>query len=206
MKRYLAIVGLLSFLALPLRAETERTMSISASPIALIFGNLDLLYQVKLTNYLALTIPGHIAYSWAAPKVVDWVLEEKSQQTLAPIRAGGGIGARFLLANRGLNNSFYLEPRVTINYEQFGLKNTFGEFDTRKLSLTPMARLGYDWYFDSGFYMSLGAGLGFNYFLQNKTTPPTSKADQTLIKYLFPEKDRRINFALDLEFKLGFAW
>lgn len=205
MKKLVALLYLINCFAGSLHAQTDKTFSISASPISAILGSANLLFQAKLTNYLALTVPGNLGYLWMLPTLLDVAVKEKNTYNKAPIMAGGGLGARFLLANQGLNDTFYIEPRVTLDYFQFGLKNRLGDFSAKTLALSPMVYFGFDWYYDSGFYLNLGAGVGFKYFLKNESIVPTGKENEYAIQKLFPVAR---NFAFDygVEFKIGYAW
>lgn len=197
-------------LAIPSYSQNdERSMSLSANVIAPILGGADLLYQLKLTNYLALTVPGHFYYLWPVATmlgVIEKGTAEKIKQTKAPILAGGGLGARFLMAQAGLNDTFYLEPRVTLHYGQFGFDTPDGKVESQSFALKPMGLLGWDWYFDSGFYMGLGGSIGFSYLIKNNTTYPDKIEKNNAIKTFLPPENSRFMLAWGLDFRLGFAW
>ncbi len=197
------------FLAFSTSARSEeRSMVISGSILAPIAGGLDIQYQYKLTDYLSITIPGYFYYNWIASAIIKNADKQHGgfNQTIAPISAGGGVGARFLLANNGLNDTFYLEPRVKLNYGQFGFDSPLGKVESQTLALTPTANLGWDWYYDSGFYVGLGLGIGFNYFLTNTTELPTKIEESAAVKAWLPHEDTKVAFAWDGEFRLGYSW
>ena len=204
------IVGflLLALLASSSFAENnDRTMAFSISPIALLGGGIDAMYQYKLTEYLSLTVPANFYYSWFKTSLVGTVgtAEKRVKETRSPFDAQIGVGARFLMAQKGLNDTFYLEPRLLLGYEQFGVNVGDSKFEAETLTLTPMLRLGWDWYFDSGFYMSLGGGVGVNTYLNKVSKIPSKYKDNFVVGLYFPPQNRSFSLAWEGEFKLGYA-
>lgn len=209
MKKFMLVIGLLSCMPLSLHAkhtDEDRSMAIGISPIALIFGGADLLYQVKVTRFLAITVPARFHYDWVKAKALKVITDRYSAltQTSAPIGWSAGIGARFLLAGEALNDSFYLEPRVSLGYSQFGIAHQDTKIESAAWKVTPMGWLGWDWFFDSGFYTGIGGGLGMNIFFKNKTDVPKEIRDNFILSTFFPEK--KISLEWDLEFKIGYSW
>ncbi len=215
MKRIALGFLLLAGLSLPLSAQDEeRTMSLSVSPIGAILGGADLLYQVKVTDFLAITIPANFYYHWLVATAIKMVAKDNKDfsSTKAPISYAGGVGAKFLLANEGISDSFYVEPRVVFGYEQFGMKyssaNAIQKLESSSYRLTPLLRIGWDWVTDSGVFITLGAGAGVNFVFNNKTEIPDAIEDNFAVKYLLPlpSETKKVGFAWDTEFKIGYAW
>lgn len=187
--------------------NNDRTMAFSISPIAAIRGGIDVMYQLKLSHYLSLTVPANFYYSWFKSEVVSLsIIGHKSiKETKSPYDARIGVGARFLMAHKGLNDTFYLEPRLYLSYEQFGFNIDNYKFESEALILTPMFRFGWDWYYDSGFYVSLGAGVGVNTYLNKATKIPKRYRNDVFASAVFPPLEGAFGIAWEGEFKLGFA-
>lgn len=209
MKAYfLAVLAALSLFTAEAQANNDRTMGMSLSPIALLGARFNALYQYKLLDFLALTIPGKFSYNFGYAKVAEF-LSEKSlgEQTLSPFEAAFGVGARILLNNKGLNDSFYVEPRVWLGYEQFGVKASGQQLEFKAMKFQPMFNFGWDWYWDYGLYMGLGFGIGYAiHFNQTVNIPDEMKAlkENALVGFFFPITPGTL--ALDSEFKVGYSW
>jgi hypothetical protein len=187
----------------------ERSMAISVSPLAPIFGGISAMYQLKMTNFLSLTLPANFYYSWWKTSAAEFLSEKSKTRgdvTHMPLDISVGLGARFLLKNEGLNDTFYLEPRLMYGYEQFGYKAVDLALESKAMRISPLLRFGWDWYYDSGFYMSLGLGIGFSYYFNNETTLPPKFKDNFLAKIFFPPQEKGMRVDWDAEFKLGYAW
>jgi hypothetical protein len=201
---FIFLAGILAFNAQA--KDNDRWMAIGVSPLAGIVGVLDINYQIKATDYLAITLPLRFGYDWYYKRLASVLLDRKeSKNNIAPISFSGGIGTKFLMASNGFNDSFYLEPRLSIGYQQIGLSGV--DFEIKAWTLTPMARLGWDWFYESGFYMSLGGGAGMNWAISKKTK--YGLIEKEIIKsygFLLGVSDRKISPAWDLEFKIGFSW
>lgn len=190
-------------------AETdERTMAFSVSPIALLRGGIDVMFQIKLTDYLSLTVPANFYYSWLKANTVKWLASQSKyfKEGKSPLDGQIGVGARFLMAKQGLSDTFYVEPRISLGYEQFGVAIDNEKFESESMMLSPMLHFGWDWYYDSGFYASLGAGLGAHVYFNNKTTVPKHLKDNLFVNLFFPPQDRKYGLAIEGDFKLGFAF
>lgn len=212
MKKLVGILAFLFFTSSLYAENLDRTMAISVSPLAVIGGGLDVMYQVKLTDYLSLTVPANVYYPWwlsLAMKSLGTVSAGKVEieTTKTPIWWSAGLGARFLLANNGLNNTFYLEPRVSFGHAQLGYSWEGNKFEGSFMKITPMGRFGWDWYWDSGFYMSLGFGLGFNYIFNREINVPDVIKKNWVGKYIHKKlSENGFLPAADFEFKLGYSW
>lgn len=204
----LAVFTALSLVTAQAQANNDRTMGVSVSPIALLGARFNALYQYKLFDYLALTVPGKFSYNFSYAKFAE-LLSEKSvgEQTLSPFEASLGVGARFLLNNKGLNDSFYVEPRAWLGYEQFGVKAAGQELEFKTMKFQPMFNFGWDWYWDYGLYMGLGFGIGYAiHFNQTVKLPDEMKKlkENALAGFFFPITPGTL--ALDSEFKVGYSW
>ena len=194
MKRIILQFLLVAGLCLPASAQNEeRSMVLAISPIAAIGGGVDVLYQAKMTDFLAITVPVSFYYRWGYSKTVQWLSDrtEDFSQTKAPISYSAGLGAKFLLAGRGIADSFYLEPRIIGGYNQFGAKysskNVEQKIEYSHYHVSPMLRFGWDWVYDSGVFLTLGLGAGPKFYIKNQSEIPTEIADKH-IKYLLPSE------------------
>jgi hypothetical protein len=132
----------------------------------------------------------------------------------SPIAVGGGLGARFYPFAKGMNDGFYIGPKVVLSYNQFGMESPSSNIEWQLVTLTPKAELGWDWFWDSGFYTSFGANLGLAYDMKHEVKVESKdkevkKAIQTSSKIFpafFPNPDKNGRFFWDLEFKMGFSW
>lgn len=203
--------GLLLMMCLSLPAQAlddGKMMALSISPIAPILGGLDLLYQIKVTDSLAITVPASIYYPWYLKSAVKFLADkgDNIKTTKTPLNWTTGLGAKFLVAGKGISDSFYIEPRVTIGYSQVGFEYLNEKLESSSYKVTPMLRGGWDFVSDSGFFMTFGLGAGVNIFFNNQTTIPSDIEDKFAIKYLLSPQSQKINFAWDGEFKIGYAW
>src|SRR5688572_9729696 len=88
----------------------DRTMSLSIDVIDPAFGKLNLSFQYNLVDFLSLHVPVYYQYNWLFPIVQNTANRaagvQEFEMNSAPINFGGGLGARFLLANMGMTDSF----------------------------------------------------------------------------------------------------
>jgi hypothetical protein len=209
---FFAILTVLSLFTAPLQASTDatndRTMSISASPLSLLFGHINLLYQYKLFDYLALTIPGKFNYNYGAARLVEALSDKKNVEIVgAPFETAIGVGVRFLLNKKGLNDTFYVEPRVFLGYQQLGIKADGEIFEVKTMKIQPMFNFGWDWYWNHGMYVGLGFGFGYTWHINQKLTIPKALEkfkNDAGVGFFIPVTSG--TFALDGEFKLGYSW
>lgn len=196
-------------LSLPAKAQaSDNLMALSISPIAPIFGGVDLLYQIKVTDFLAITVPGSLYYPWFLKSAVNFFVDKgvDIKTTKTPLNWATGLGAKFLIAGKGISDSFYVEPRVMLGYSQVGFAYQGKKLESSLYRVTPLLRAGWDFVFDSGFFMTLGLGAGINIFFNNDTIIPPDIEDKLAIKFLLSPRSQKINFAWDGEFKIGYAW
>lgn len=193
--------------------EHDRSMALSISPVALIMGNADLLFQVRLTDFMALTVPAGFGYNWLLATFMGWFDKSSSGKistTKAPISAEGGLGLRFTPFSRVFHDSFYLEPRLTAKYSQFEADLGSKKLGWQKVTLTPAVNFGFDWYYDSGFLLSLGAGVGYAVNLDSKEhhVPEALIEGFKTASRIWPTKiyGAEGQWVWDLEFKVGYSW
>jgi hypothetical protein len=199
MKKIIITIVIAALCACSVLAKSERSMAIGIDPISAILGSVSVLYQVKLNNFLALTLPLDVGYDWLKK------VGAGARLTRAPIHFSFGVGTKFLMKRQGFVHSFYLEPRIIANYSQFGFLG-YKLYDSKAWSLTPLFRLGFDWYFASNFFMSLGAGIGANFYVSKRDTKLPKETDFANIRLAFPPRGRIISLALDGEFMIGASW
>lgn len=210
----IVFASLFSLLGLNLMAQEDygRTMAISLAPLKAVAGTAALVYQAKLSDNFALTVPVHFSYHWPAAHAFKWLKLGEVEETKKPISYGAGLGARFLLSGNGLNDSFYLEPRVAFSYNQFGYQfkgeNLSAEFE--RYQLGPEFRFGWDWYYDSGLYLNLGFGAGYSFFLKNDVKESgdidAKRTDKWAFRQAFPKKDALGMLVAGVDFAIGYAW
>ncbi len=193
--------------------DSERTMALSISPVSLIFGSANVLFQYNLGSFISLTLPAGFAYYWPIAKALEWAHkgDAKLTSTRAPISVSGGLGARIYPTGKGMNSGIFAEPRFSVSYSQFGASASGqAELLWTRVTVSPMIYFGWDWFTDWGFYSSLGAGIGYGYDVKSETTLSPSLRDAVKMVgravSLVPNPDSRGKFDWDLEFKLGFAW
>lgn len=192
--------------------SSARTMVISAEPVKGLHGSLSALFQYKLTNFMALTVPGTFGTNWLAvgfPKTMAVITDAKYDASL--LFGGGGLGARFFLNNNGLSDGFFAEPRVMVGMSKYTLnKDTTKLIDSNRVTLSPSLLLGYSWFWDNGFYLSTGISAGFGYHVKNDIAVEEGLASRLANKYflrncLWADKGSfRFDYGYDVS--LGFAW
>jgi hypothetical protein len=206
MKKHILGFFLMFILAIPVRTQSnDRWMALAISPLPIIVGNLNINYQIKINDDLAITVPVKFGYSWYVRSFFATAFEDRTiKNTVAPIILSVGGGVKFLLAASGFNDSFYLGPRLSLSYEQSGVFGQKMLLEKKIWTLTPMAFLGWDWFYESGFYMSLGGGLGIDLAISKKIIAP--RQINPRFKSFFKLDKKKIGLAWDLEFKLGYSW
>jgi hypothetical protein len=220
-KRILSFSSIL-LLASTLSAEntpdTKRTMVVSVSPLAPVMGTLDAMFQYNVLDFLTVTVPGIFSYDWvlgSAVKLFGKASDGQIKITKAPIKVGGGLGARFYPSAKGMTDGFYLEPRFSVLYKQFGAEiSSLGKAEWSAVSIIPTLNLGGDWFFDSGFYITFGTGLGYSYDVKQDFKITAAKSDLKdalsvlgwFLPSTVPSSTSKGRFVWDLDFKLGYAW
>jgi hypothetical protein len=202
-----------ALLAQPGQQDYERSIALSISPIALIFGQLDTLFQAKLLDVVSLTVPFAISYSWYASKLIEIASKNpktKLNVTKAPIALSGGLGARIYPSGKGMTDGFYLEPRAMVSYNQFGADGSeLGKVEYSILSVGPRLNLGWDWFFDSGFYTNFGLEAGYSWIVKsdvNVTQKFKDAVGNLSALPVFPNVGGKGKIEWGFEFKIGFAW
>ncbi len=149
--------------------SAERRFSLSAEPLKAIHGSLASVFQYKLNNYMALSVPVFVGTDWTSTRFTS-TLEVFANQIYSSsfLFGGGGVGLRFLLNNNGMNDGFFVEPRLALHAHKFAVYNEDVRLiSSQRLSLNPSVVAGYTWFWDNGFYLSAGLSLGLSFHMSN---------------------------------------
>lgn len=211
-KKTISVLLLLTLSQTAMSETAPRKMVVSAEPVKAVHGSLGALFQRKLTNYLALTVPVFFGTDWFAHSYtgpLSAITEEKYETSY--LFGGGGLGARFMLNNKGLSDGFFAEPRLVLNMSKFHLKRE-GEtiVDSNRLTLLPSVHLGYSWFWDTGFYLSTSLEVGYGYHVKNSVTVDKKLekqvADNSSVKRRLWANQNPWHFHYGYDISLGFAW
>jgi len=129
----------------------NRTNSISIYPLGLMVGRFGADYAFEVSDHVALKFGAGGLYSWAG--------KDNSILNIGP-----NFGARFFLSDTAFNSGWYVEPTIGFNYASVKSPD-FGAADGWKFGAQAVG--GYAWYWDSGFTMSLAAGLDYSAYSGN---------------------------------------
>jgi len=167
-----------------------------------------MLYQYKVTDFLAITTPVKFSYSWLEKLLIENFMEVKANSM--PISFEVGVGAKFFMGSskqKGLDDSFYLEPRLNFNYSQLDFSSSTRKLNSTTMGLNPMAMLGWDWVYDDGFFMNLEGGAGVNFLVKNEANIDFGNSDANyFVNSYVSKKDDTWKMAYALDFKLGYAF
>jgi len=153
MKKTTLVVVIVTALSVTANAQAEFPNVIKLNPISLAFGNFNLSYQRALNDASAIQIGANYWYRILGQEV-------------------SGIGARagyqFFITNRAkpAPEGFYIGPQVSIN--SLNVKET--DEDVTAIGIGLM--LGYQWIWDSGVSLDLGAGPMYQF--ANESNSDTS--------------------------------
>jgi hypothetical protein len=189
---------MMMILTFSVTAKSERFMAFGISPISAILGGIDTVYQIKVNNLVALT--------FTAGASLDWIKLIGQKITRIPLGFFSGIGTKLLLNRRGLKNSFFLEPHVDVHYYQLGFLEGQKLYDTKTWWISPIVKVGYDWYFDSNFFMSLGANFGANLYIHKNDRKLPKSSDFLNKRFQFPPRGRMASLTGGVELMLGVSW
>lgn len=202
------IMAMSLFTSMSAKASDEKTMAIAISPLKALFLSGDMLYQYKVTDFLAITAPVKFSYSWLDKLLIEKFAEVKANSM--PISFEMGVGAKFFMGSskqKGLDDSFYLEPRLNFNYSQLDFSSSTRKINSTTMGLNPMAMLGWDWVYDGGFFMNLEGGAGVNFFLKKDMNVDLGNKDANYLVDLYVSKnDDSWKFNYGIDFKLGYAF
>src|SRR5262245_56618984 len=99
MKKFVILFCLLFFTP-KIFAEKYLNMAISFSPLSLIGGGLSFMYQLKMTDFLSLTLPCDFYYSFLKSSIIRRLSDgENIKEIKSPLSTSIGLGGRFLLKN-----------------------------------------------------------------------------------------------------------
>jgi hypothetical protein len=192
------------------KASDEKTMALAVSPLHAVVSSANILYQYKVTDFLAITAPVNFSYNWVRKLLIEKLFEQKSNSM--PISFEIGVGAKFFMGSKkqkGLDDSFYLEPRLNFNYSQLDFSSAKYKINSTAMGIAPMAMLGWDWVYDGGFFMNLEGGAGVNFLVKNDTSTSLGDKDANTIVNAFlgiPQNDDSWKFNYGIDFKLGYAF
>jgi hypothetical protein len=211
-KKTITALVLLTISSAAISSTSERKMVLSVEPVEAIHGSLAALFQYKLTDYMALTVPVFFGTNWPARsgiKTMAVITDENYDSSL--LFGGGGLGARFFLNNNGLTDGFFAEPRVVLSHSEYALKQD-DEFlvDSKRLTILPSLLLGYSWFFNNGVYLSTGLEIGYGYHAKNQISVDkklaTRLADKSSLKHKLWADASPWRLHYDYDISLGFAW
>lgn len=193
-------------------AQKQRSMAIAGSPIAPMFGGVNIHFQTKLTDFLVLTLPVNCQYSWLGKVMGDSLGEEKGiRVTKVPIFFSAGLGTKFLFPSFGRfafngESNFFVEPRFLVAHSQMGLKHRRALYSAKTWRLSSLVMVGQDFVFDSGLFLNFGLGAGISYFFKNETNMPWETSKDPVVNMHFPPKKQKVGVALEGDLNIGFAW
>lgn len=206
------IILAMSFLAFDAWSKDDALMSFSFEPVKAIHGSFAGHFQYKLKNYMSLTVLGNVGTNWInASSIKTAGLLSDNEFSVDNFFAGGGLGLRFYFANQGLSDGFFAEPRLSLHYSKYQVKerNT-NLIDSNRLGVLPALYLGYSWFFNNGFYLSTSVGASYGYYFKNDVTVDAKLQDRLADKKMTRSKmwahDSKWRFDYDYDISLGFAW
>lgn len=210
MKKYLFSFLLLAWLSSPAKASDERTMNVNASVLRLVAGELNLQYQYKLLDFMSINIPLMGAYYWPYQAVASNFVDKGIKMNTKPWAFGAGLGVKFLAAGNGLNDTFFIEPRVSYRYEQYGFKaavaNISKEFGDINHTIGTTLNIGWDQYWDNGLMLTTSIGVGYAWFLKRDLKVPSEISDNKLLSWWLGEKNSPGRFVTDIDIRLGYSF
>jgi len=134
----------------PVQAESARSMSMTADPVDILIGIGAAKYSVAVHKKVCITVP--FSFQYFAFYTANYSIK-------------AGIGASFALSSKVFTDGWFIEPSLKIGYGE-----VVGEWHRenspkreRAFLLNPKLSAGYNWYWDSGFTLSLGAGAVYQY-------------------------------------------
>jgi hypothetical protein len=123
--------------------------------------------QTKTRNYLISFEPEFAYYTAGAGVLFGYSLGGRTSVVLrgsfyhfghfgeGALYGGVGIGGRFSLKSNAFQTGWYLQPLVDVGFGHH-MQTT-----ERGFLVFPQVQLGYGWFFESGFALSLSGGLGY---------------------------------------------
>lgn len=153
MKRTTLLMALISIMVINANAQADYPNVLKINPISLAFGNFNLSYQKAVSDASAIQIGANYWYNIFGTKV-------------------SGVGARgayhFFISNRekAAPEGFYIGPQMGFNVANVT------ETDERVTTVGVGLMLGYQWIWESGVTLDLGAGPMYQF--ANETTTDES--------------------------------
>lgn len=192
--------------------NAERKFALSVEPLKAIHGSLASVFQYKINNLMALTVPVFVGTDWTSTRVASTLTVINNQKYDANLLfGGGGIGLRFLLNDKGLNDGFFAEPRLTLHMHKFSLTHEEVNLSSsNRISLNPSVVAGYTWFWDNGFYLSAGLSLGMIFHMKNDVKVDDQLAqrlkDNASARRRLFANPSRFDFTWDYDVSLGYSW
>lgn len=171
------IALILVLFAASLSAQAQKNI-IKTNPVSLAFGNFNVDYERVISESSSFTASASYMYKLLGLEVA----------------AGGlGLGYRYYIthAKKDIPNGFYVNPFVSANA---GGLNFLGD-SVKFFNFGVAASLGYQWVWDSGFALDLGAGP----FLNMMKTSANVNINGTL-------KDSNVGISPYLRVAIGYAF
>ena len=188
--------------------DSNRNMAIAISPIQAVLLSMDLLYQYKITDFMAITTPIKFSYSPIKAKIfsklISWSASSSDENKVMGFSFG--VGSKFFMSSPkslSLNDSFYLEPRLVFNYNNTNIAAGSNYYANNSSDLDLLFIIGQDWLYDSGLFMNLEGGLGAKYIINNKIA---HKLRFSGAEIFLGSHDTNIIVAATFDFKMGYAF
>jgi len=153
MNKKLTVLVLGLFLSGVTMAQDSPTKNkiIKTNPIGLAFGNINLTYEMALSNATSFQVGGNFFTKILGTEVSGFGIN-------------GGFRYYITNATKPAPQGFYVGPRVA--YNSFTEKST----DEKATTLGIGALIGYQWIFGSGVTLDLGAGPTYLFASDSSTT------------------------------------
>lgn len=130
---------------------------VKTSPLSLLFGNFNAKYEQKLTDKTSFLVGANYLYKFLGQDVSTFGLDGEY---------------RFFVTNKkkDVPEGFYAGPSLSFNYGSYNFEDIIGggeEGSGNYSTLGVGVTLGYQWIFESGVALDLGAGPQYNVGLSN---------------------------------------
>lgn len=216
MKKYLLPMLIAACLCRGLWAQDlapERKFALTAQPLSLLGGTARVAFQYKIFDYLALSAPFSIGKDWFRPSFIK--IMTKNESTMSPFDASFGLGARFFPRSMGFRDGWYLEPNVRIAWTSGIIERKSDKFKQvawKSTLIKPTLRIGYSWFWESGFMMSWGFDIGashaFKHAYEVHDTDSTNDDifNHSAFKWFMDVQDKKWAATFETEWSMGFSW
>lgn len=129
----------------------SQTRIVKTSPISLAFGNINLRYESKINDKTSWQVGANYIYKFLGTDVSSFGLDGEY---------------RFYLTNKkkDVPEGFYIGPNVGLNFGSYKVLEDSYSYSSLGLGAT----LGYQWIWDSGITLEVGAGPQYSTTLSNE--------------------------------------